>query len=78
MPRKPSKIIGKASCMVKRHNEEKRGRRSDPIKRIDMVRAYRLRPPRSSTASQKAPAKRGSEAAMRAFVAIQPEGVPVS
>ena len=38
----------------------------------------RIKPPRSSMASQKASAKRGSLAAMRALVAIQPEGVPVS
>lgn len=42
-------------------------------------KAYlRIKPPRSSMASQKASAKRGSLAAMRALVAIQPEGVPVS
>ena len=42
-------------------------------------KAYlRIKPPRSSMASQKAPAKRGSFAAMRALVAIQPDGVPVS
>ena len=42
-------------------------------------KAYlRIKPPRSSMASQKAPAKRGSLAAMRALVAIQPDGVPVS
>lgn len=42
-------------------------------------KAYlRIKPPRSSMASQKALAKRGSLAAMRALVAIQPEGVPVS
>ena len=39
---------------------------------------YRSKPPRSSTAAQNSPAKRGSLAAMRALVAIQPEGVPVS
>ena len=38
----------------------------------------RIKPPRSSMASQKASAKRGSLAAIRALVAIQPEGVPVS
>ena len=42
-------------------------------------KAYlRIKPPRSSMASQKALAKRGSLAAMRALVAIQPDGVPVS
>lgn len=68
--------------------EQRAGNRSSYKKRVQTevrTRKYRcpkaylrIKPPRSSMASQKAPAKRGSLAAMRALVAIQPEGVPVS
>ena len=57
----------------------KTGADRSPHPYMSCPKAYlRIKPPRSSMASQKALAKRGSLAAMRALVAIQPEGVPVS
>ena len=53
-------------------------RRRKLARRHSPTEAYRVRPPRTSMASQNSSRKRGSEAAMSAFVAIQPDGVPVS
>ena len=81
VPRIPEfgQIVGHAFRTRNRSTHKKRVQTEACTRKCRCPKAYLcIKPPRSSMASQKALAKRGSLAAMRALVAIQPDGVPVS
>lgn len=72
-------IVGRTFRTRNRKPQKKRVQTEVRTRKCRCPKAYlRINPPRSSMASQKASAKRGSFTAMRALVAIQPDGVPVS
>lgn len=68
----------KAEAQHRAHGTHRQARSVQRHASLRLMRYLRCRPPRSSIASQNSSAKRGSLAAISAFVAIQPEGVPVS